>query len=206
MSKQITFPDGTPSGLQRILIASWNSKDRLRLFYGDPDTGLDDCQEWDVMGYVGVDRTGAPMLLKTTASSYGFPISVRRILRVMYTRSKRNAWLHPNYRLPLPTIQFRSVHARYLGTSEIVLVKFWEVSRDDRGDSEVLARFRLWVNALNYVAFLKGERCDYAHNAPEPLDTGPYMPDLWRFEIVTNPTLATNDTFAEYMDKLVHSS
>jgi len=61
------------------------SAKRVRLFYGDPETGRDWGEENDVTGYVGLS-TGtvkAPLLLASRRSTGGTAISVDRVLRML---------------------------------------------------------------------------------------------------------------------------
>ena len=110
--------------------------DRIRVFYGDPETGRDWCEEHGVMGYVA--RSVGPekvyILLANSRAIGGLPILVDNVIKV--TIDKRVVYQHPKYNLGEFEIRGRDVYR----------------------DGKLLARFESEDKARRYVEFLRGNR------------------------------------------------
>jgi len=127
---------------------------RLRLFLGDPETGRDWGEEYDVIGYIG--RSGGhikiPLLLPNATSVYGPGLLDHRILRIVDVQTKRTVYQHPLYQLP-----------KYeLGACP---PKIGAVNMADEGytvgvyrEGENIANFKTEDQARRWIAFMRGER------------------------------------------------
>lgn len=96
-----TLPAGTPDDLAATLDGLIQSRQRVRLFYGDPTTGdmwLEDC---NVTGWLARSRgpQHVPLLLHNCRSRAGVPVPVEHILRIQV--GFRMVWQHPAFRFPI---------------------------------------------------------------------------------------------------------
>jgi len=97
----------TPDKVVSILEEARQNKDiRLRLCYGDTDTGLDWSDVYDTMGYIG-RSTGSikvPLLIKTSRSSGGGALLDHCIIKIEQKHSNNSHYVevyrHPQYHLP----------------------------------------------------------------------------------------------------------
>jgi len=138
-ARNLTIYDpNTPLDLVTILESVRLSRTRIRLFYGDRDSGRDWNEENDVEGYLGrtMGPIHCPILLKTAASRGGGIILSACIVRVVTTAGKRVLWQHPEYhslpfhisdtpgsdpanaRWPVEVLRAGEVHARFKSRRE----------------------------------------------------------------------------------------
>lgn len=150
------FHIDTPDRVVDILTAAIQARRqyRLRLFLGDPETGRDWGEEYDVIGYIG--RSGGhikiPLLLPNATSVYGLGLLDHRILRIVDVQTKRTVYQHPLYQLP-----------KYeLGACP---PKIGAVNMADEGytagvyrEGENIANFKTEDQARRWIAFMRGER------------------------------------------------
>lgn len=117
---------------------SWGS--RVRLFYGDKQTGRDWGEENDVTGRVG--RTGGripvPILLHNSRSIGGGAILCENIVRLIV--DGREVYRHPHYHQPAYAILFNSKGASVLA------------------DGQHVASFDSKPQAERWIAFMTGRR------------------------------------------------
>jgi hypothetical protein len=87
----------TDDNIVRVLENARRSRDRIRLFLGDIDTGQSWLEEYDTMGYVSrsTGRIAVPILLNTIRSSGGGSILDHCIVRI--TIDKKVVYSHPNF-------------------------------------------------------------------------------------------------------------
>jgi hypothetical protein len=160
-SKRTWFTPGTPTKVQSMLEnARKNRSDNrnqgtiLRLFLGDPETGRDWCEEWDVVGFIG-RSTGSqkvPLLIEPLWSSYGDlesaegggAISTDGILRIIEFNTGNELYRHPKYQLPAFTI-----HAVEADKTHPIKVK---------RDNQEQAAFATHEAAGEFMAFMQGYR------------------------------------------------
>ena len=89
----------TPDMVIQILDNAMKNHERIRVFYGDADTGCDWCDFFDTIGYVG-RSTGymkAPLLLNNSRSIGGTSILDGSIVKI--TIDKVVVYQHLNYHL-----------------------------------------------------------------------------------------------------------
>lgn len=135
------FKPKTQLRVRRILEKAWREDAKLRLFFGDADTGRDWLEENDTSGRIG--RSGGLMkvpLLLSDSGRFGAPISDDCIVKIQ-DEEGRVLWQHRKYHLPEMEIQKGSE-------------KSWELLVEGR----VHARFDSFGEAAAYAAFLSGER------------------------------------------------
>lgn len=118
------------------------SKQRVRLVYGDTDTGKDWLQEYDVLGSIG-KSTGsnqALLLISNSRSTGGGTILEDCILKMVDVKSKKVLYQHDKYLAP----KFEIVPSTD-GYSVTV-------------DGNVQANFKIQKQAQNYVDFMLCKR------------------------------------------------
>lgn len=132
-----------PEKVMDILADANKHRDKLRIWYGNPETGKDYGEIHDIFGYIG-RTTGTkkiPILLKRRDSSGGGAILTNNIVKI--TKDKKVIYQHPNFCLAEYVIKAR---------------------KDDKYPFEVFAdgkSVRLckdFATAENEIAFHKGLR------------------------------------------------
>jgi len=93
----VSFDKDTPDAVIRVLLSNMKSRQRVRLFYGDPKTGRDYGEEFDIMGYIGksAGQVKIPLLINNSRSIGGFPMITGIIVRI--TVDKWDVYRHPKY-------------------------------------------------------------------------------------------------------------
>lgn len=137
------FEPGTPAEVRRILEEYRLNGKRIRLFYGDAETGTDWLDEFDVLGRIG-RSTGplkVPLVIATVRSSGGPAILTRCIVRLIDSASRRELYRHPKYNLPEFTVRILSLNGKA------------EVCANGRS----YARFASPAQAERWIAFMRGE-------------------------------------------------
>ena len=137
-----TFHDETPITVCNILndaISSRLSK-RIRIFFGDKETGKDWNEFYDNIGYVG-RSTGLikiPLMIHNTRSTGGGAILDHCIVKI--TVDKKTVYQHPKYHCP-------------------IVIKGCSVI--DTEDNKVIANCKDAEMAKRYFDYLKGTRNNY---------------------------------------------
>lgn len=94
-----TYHSETPAAVVQILENKRQSGERIRIFYGDRQTGKDWKEEWETIGSIG-RSTGSqkiPLLIKTSRSLGGGSISDHCIVKIQSNRT--TLYSHPTYHL-----------------------------------------------------------------------------------------------------------
>ena len=137
-----TFHTETPIAVCNILndaISSRLSK-RIRIFFGDKETGKDWNEFYDTIGYVG-RSTGLikiPLMIHNTRSTGGGAILDHCIVKI--TVDKKTVYQHPKYHCP-------------------IVIK--DCSVIDTEDNKVIANCKDAEMAKRYFDYLKGTRNNY---------------------------------------------
>lgn len=117
---------------------------RVRLFYGDTATGVDWCDDDEVLGYV--TRTYGsllqrPALLPHPEHPTGAVILDSSIVRIMGVKTKQELYRHPWYRLP----------RLWITPDNVVMAQYHMIQKE-------IARYPTQEAAEHYVEFLRGTR------------------------------------------------
>ena len=96
----LVFEKGTDEKVKQIICNSLNNGSRIRLFYGDPKDGVDWCETYDTIGYIGATSMSAlggrfPLLMRNNRSTGGDAIMCDKILKI--TIDKKTIYVHPKY-------------------------------------------------------------------------------------------------------------
>lgn len=120
---------------------------RIRIFYGDPETGRDYTEEYDVIGKIGRSNGDfkIPLLIQKSNSYGGSGILTGIIVKI--TIDKNVVYQHENYHLEKLEIMESKEKTKEMGYS-------FSVNKDGK----ICANFKTLEAAERYVKFLKGER------------------------------------------------
>lgn len=103
---QMEFQDNTTQGIKNALMEAKKIGLRIRIFYGDPETGEDSLAEFDTVGYVYLRKEAPhyPILIydKGTRSGEGALIKCQNVMKVIICdkRNKRVLYENPHYYTP----------------------------------------------------------------------------------------------------------
>ena len=139
-----TLDEKTPSRVATLLNNLSISQQRIRLVYGDTNTGKDWLEEFDVIGTIGCS-TGInkiPLLLNNSRSTGGGGILDRCILKIVDVKSKRVLYQHEKYKEPKFEIVFLAITGQYSVTVE----------------GKVQVNFKTEKQAQNYIDFMLCKR------------------------------------------------
>lgn len=154
------FHAETPAAVRLILENARLRGERLRLFYGDVETGRDWLEELDTMGTIGrsTGRIQVPLLIRNRRSSGGPAILDHCIVKIM--RGRDVLYQAANYHQGELRFQERPLFGLPADRREYR----WAVMRDDgpagpgpRGGG-VFARFKSEKQAIMFIEFLQGRR------------------------------------------------
>ena len=137
----------TPQEVINILERSRENRTKIRVFYGDKETGRDWMEEHDTMGHVGrsTGEIKIPLLIAKKSSYGGIALLDHSIIKI--TIDKKTVYQHPNYKEP----QLRSVEP-----SEELKQKGYTNSVICEGKN--VANFRSPEKTEKYIKFMKGQR------------------------------------------------
>jgi hypothetical protein len=138
-----SYKSNTPDKLIKQLENARVNGYRVRLFYGDTETGKSWMDEYDVTGTVG-RSTGSikrPLLINNIRSMGGMGILDHCIVRLMVNQCE--VYRHPKYHMPKLTVDKSDT----CGYEAAVLA-----------DGEVHARFKTTQQAMNWIDFMQGKR------------------------------------------------
>lgn len=148
------FHSNTPQAVRDILQSYYHTGKRLRLFFGDTETGRDWGEENDVIGMIGASIGGTrkiPILLANRRSRGGGAIPDHCIVRIIDITTKQELWRHPRYIAHSYEIEtlVNNVPVGYIGCK-------FAVHRHN--ETSHIANFKTHGQAVRYVAFMRGER------------------------------------------------
>jgi hypothetical protein len=138
------YHEDTPTAVIDVLERARRNGTRIRLSYGDTETGQDWLEEWDVEGTISrsMGPVKVPILLPRQTSSGGPALLEHCILKIRQTgKGGRVLYRHPQHRLPTFTIHPSSLP----GYQAEVLA-----------DGQIHARFRTTVQANRWIATMTG--------------------------------------------------
>ena len=137
----------TPDGVIHILDGAMKNHERIRVFYGDTETGCDWMEIYDTVGYVSrsCGNVKIPLLIKNSRSVGGTGILDDSIVKI--TIDKVVVYQHLNYRLPDMEIREASDGLKAIGYN-------YSTFEDGKNDFNC----KTMKQAENHIDFLKGKR------------------------------------------------
>lgn len=148
MSAINCFSAGTDDKVIQVLTNAHESRDRIRLVYGDPKTGKDWLEENDVIGRVGCS-TGEqkiPLLIANERSMGGGGILTANILKIVRVSNKQVLYQHDKYiepKLKIDYIRVAGIDKHY-------------VDNMTTGDAQAI--FKTHDAAIKYIDFMLCKR------------------------------------------------
>ena len=93
----VSFYEGTKESVINILLDAMKHRDRIRIFFGDAESGADWCETFGNMGTIGLSCGTAkvPLMIHSVRSMGGEAISTDSIVKI--TRNKKVIYKHPKY-------------------------------------------------------------------------------------------------------------
>jgi len=145
------FDEGTPAEVQAVIQQAHANGDRIRVWYGDTETGRAWSEELDVMGVVGrsTGRLKVPLLLNNSRSTGGPSILTASIVRIDDTMARRTLYKHPSFSTGLE-------NAKIVPNSEASPHPLGFGVVDDEG--VVVAGFSTEAKAQKWIDFMVGKR------------------------------------------------
>lgn len=145
LDKDLHFHSETAPAVRAAIQAAFDGRKRLRIWYGDIQTGKAWPSEYDVTGRIGrsTGRFRVPLLIRTARSLGGGAILDHCIIRVDDMRTRTSLYRHANFDAGC----WRHVPGLHPHHP-------FEVALDDG----LVAQFRRKEQAIHYIAFMKGER------------------------------------------------
>lgn len=137
------YHDTTPPEVVTALESARRTGAKVRLFFGDKETGRDWLEEWDVYGKVGrsMGPMKIPLLIKTCRSMGGGAISDDCIVRLIV--NGREVYRHPKYHVGF-TIRETQTEPGYTHAVDV--------------GGKNHANFKSLTKAQRWVEFMRGER------------------------------------------------
>lgn len=145
-TRETRYHTETPERVKVLLERYINTDNRVRLFYGDQETGEYWGDEFDVTGTIG-RSTGLrpiPLLIANRRSTGGGAILDHCIVRMLVNGAE--VYRHPNYHS-----EFESAIVRPSELPDYSHAVYTEKSGE-------VARFHSERAAVNWLAFMRGER------------------------------------------------
>lgn len=138
--------------LLNTLLNSYNFKFRIRIWYGDLETGRSWNEEYDTMGIIGrtTGKIKIPILVNNSRSWGGGAVLMGSIIRIDDIEDKITLWKVPNFHVEDMKVYVIFGNENYK----------YQVAKlsEDSGKWEVQASFKTEKQAHNWVAFMRGER------------------------------------------------
>ena len=129
------YHNSTPQTIINILENARLTHKRIRIFYGDVETGKDWKEEYDTIGFIGrsTGNIKIPLLIKTERSFGGGALLDHCIVKI--TVDKKTVYQHNNYNTG--SFEIKNNNMVYCNNINI-------------------ANFKTNQQAKNYIAFLQG--------------------------------------------------
>lgn len=151
MQKVTHYHEETDTKVKDVLerLRTQSPKQKIRIHLGDKDTGRVWLEEYDVIGYIGRSTGVKPcaLLIPSLKADGGGSILTHCILRIQDTKTGRNLYQHENYKKP---------DLKIAKVSDDLKAKGYKTAVER--DGEMQANFKSLEKALDYIAFMQGER------------------------------------------------
>jgi hypothetical protein len=135
----MTFKESTHPQIKELLTLLNHSRRRVRIWYGDTETGRSWNEEYHVMGEIGRSSGLAkiPLMIGNRRSLGGPSVLDHCIIRIDDTNARRTLYTHPNFHTNLKVVGVEVVNTQ---------------------DNTTRARFDHPLKAQKYFEFMEGKR------------------------------------------------
>ena len=143
------FNNETSDKVKECIEHCYNSKLRIRIWYGDTNTGMSWLEEYDVTGTIGrsTGQQKIPLLIKNNRSSGGGGILCHCIIRIDVIGSRRTIYEHPLFYVPTLGV-YPNLDEDTKTDYPFIVLKYGTIQ----------AKFKSRTSAYNYIDFMTGER------------------------------------------------
>ena len=144
-----TFNNETSDKVKECLEHCYNSKLRIRIWYGDTKTGLSWLEEYNTMGTIGrsTGQQKIPLLIKNSRSSGGGGILTSCVVRIDDIGSKHTIYEHPLFYVPTLGV-YPNLDDETKVPYPFIVLK----------NGTIQARFKTDKKAYKYIDFMNGKR------------------------------------------------
>ena len=144
-----TFNEKTCDKVKNVLTECYNNQGRVRIWYGDIDTGVSWLDEYDVVGTIGrsTGQQKIPLLIKNSRSSGGGGILCHCIIRIDVIGSRHIIYKHPLFNVPTLGV-YPNLDEDTKTKYPFIVLKYGTIQ----------SRFKSRTSAYNYIDFMTGER------------------------------------------------
>lgn len=156
--KNGSYEERNEQEMEKVIFALSNAlhtKRRVRIWYGDVNTGRSWNEEYDVVGHIGrsCGEYKEPLIIAKSNSHGGPAILTDRIIRIDDIESKRVVYKQYNFHVE-PMTKVKATDKSLLDKGYI-----WQVNqKKDDGKIVNIANFKNEKSADNYIKFLLGDR------------------------------------------------
>lgn len=143
--------DNLDAKLVSIILQYRNSKERLRLFYGDIHTGRSWNEEYNVTGSIGrtCGNFKVPVLLNNSRSYGGEAISIGSLIRIDEISTHQTLWQVPNFHVEKLYVKHTPVNKDY---------PYAVMQLRDKESISNIANFKTETQAKHWIDFMYGKR------------------------------------------------
>ena len=143
------FDEKTNDAVQRVITSAYHANQRLRVVFGDVETGEDWLEKHCVIGTVGrsAGTIKKPLLINNSRSTGGCAILTNCILKIVDVKNKHVLYEALNYKKPI-FVKCASTHNGYM----------YDVYNVKNGSNILHARFKTEKSADNYIEFMQCKR------------------------------------------------
>lgn len=158
------YKAGTPYKVIDVLEEANKTKERIRLFYGNSETGKLWLEEHDVIGTVGrsVGAMPVPILLYSARFCGGANLLSRNVLRIDARRRGKIVRLYEADNIKLPLLFVKQIDEGWNVidcNTDVRVACFFDTEKvDPRAHDVTIVRYSGEKKARNYIAFMRGER------------------------------------------------
>lgn len=104
MGTNFEFKSDIPESLQNCLETIYLTGNRIRVWYGDYNTGKSWDEENDTIGFVRkISGGNTPILVSYKSSTCGSMLLTKNIIKIIDTISKKILYIHPEFKQSLFT-------------------------------------------------------------------------------------------------------
>ena len=132
-----------------VLLRAYKYKFRIRIWYGDTETGRAWNEEYDVMGTVGrtTGNIKIPILVYSKKSWGGSALLMGNIIRIDDIEDRRTLWQVPDFHVEKMEVVYKNGD-----------YPFQVMQTKDNGEVVNVANFKTEMKAYHYIDFMNGKR------------------------------------------------
>ncbi len=145
------FTEDTPFDVIDVLKRAKYQGFRIRIHYGNRETGRSDLSEFEIMGTIGssMGPLKVPLLIQRSYSMGGGAISTGRIVRIQ-SMSGKDLYRHPTFYVPDMRVVKR--------LEPLQQRRYGPLTHEVWVDEEARGAFACEIRAKHWIEFMKGER------------------------------------------------